>query len=71
MRSDELKQQRAEREKGFDRFHSWEKANPHLLSFEEALAGLDFLYTLLPQEARERPADPQGVGAMRRALSVL
>jgi hypothetical protein len=53
------------------RFSAWEREHPATLSAEVALAGIAWLYELLPLPARARPVDTSGVAAMHAALSVL
>lgn len=53
------------------RFEEWQRAHPHRVDARQALAGIGFLYELLPLAARKRPFDPSGVQAMQRALALL
>jgi hypothetical protein len=65
------KSQLSSRKAGFKRFSEWEHRNPPELSAAQALAGIGALYELMPAEFRERKFDPEGIAAMRKALTVL
>jgi hypothetical protein len=60
-----------ERAAALERFAQWESRHPADPSPSAAIAGVAFLYDLLPVISRARPIDVSGVAEMHRALSVL
>ena len=71
MKSAELKEQLLARAAGLRRFNEWEARHPHQLDEATAIAGIGSLYELIPAASRKRPFNPEGLRAMRQALSHL
>jgi hypothetical protein len=55
----------------FVRYGQWEERSHTAISPAAAVAGLGFIYDLLPADARRRDVDPTGVQIMHRCLGVL
>lgn len=53
------------------RFEQWERDHPAVLDARVALAGIGWIWQLLPEESRRRPLDVSGIDRMRRTLAVL
>jgi len=53
----------------FKRFNEWEKENPVSMDACEALAAVDAIYELMPDEIRNSHPDSSGVKTMQFALS--
>jgi hypothetical protein len=60
-----------EREEALRRFEEWERRNPHYPDPAIALAGIGWLYELLPEASRERPVDVSGIQRLHRCLAHL
>lgn len=71
MKSAELKKQLLARAARLRRFNEWEAGHPHQLDAATAIAGIGTLYELIPAASRKRPFNPEGLCAMRQALSHL
>jgi len=59
------------REAALRRFENLEKTLPVDRDAGRALAGIGWLYDVLPRDARRRAVDPSGVRALHASLSVL
>jgi hypothetical protein len=53
------------------RFNEWEANCADKIPGNQSLAGVFELYELIPEVARQRPVDPQGVIEMHKALACL
>ena len=71
MTSADLKTQLSARAERLRRFNAWEARNPAELKPATAIAAIGSLYEMIPAASRKRPFDPEGLIAMRRALSHL
>jgi len=71
VRPAELKEQLLARAARLRRFNAWEAQHHPKLDGAAAIAGIGFLYDLIPSAYRSRPFDPQGLCTMRQALSHL
>ncbi len=59
------------REEQLERYSQLEPGLPWSDNPEQAIAGIGWLYDLLPQASRARPVDPSGVQELHRCLAVL
>ena len=59
------------REDALRRFEKLERTFPVDRDAARALAGIGWLYDLMPPEARQREVDPSGVRSLHEALSAL
>ena len=59
------------RNQALNKFNHWEKEHPMHLNPSVAIEGLDLLFSLLPQDSKNRQFNPQGIIAMHKALAHL
>ena len=60
------------REEQLERYSRLESGLPSsLVDPESAIAGIGWLYEMLPEESRDRPVDPSGIMELHRCLAVL
>lgn len=59
------------REEQLERYSQLERSLPSSDDPEQAVAGIGWLYDLLPEASRARPVDPSGVEELHRCLAVL
>jgi len=59
------------REEQLERYSQLESDLPWSDNPEQAIAGIGWLYDLLPQASRVRSVDPSGVKELHRCLAVL
>lgn len=59
------------RERQLERYCELERGLPSSDNPEQAIAGIGWLYDLLPEASRVRPVDPTGVQELHRCLAVL
>lgn len=53
------------------RFNEWEKNRVDRMEGDQCLAAIFALYRLIPEDARQRAVDVEGIVKMRRALACL
>ena len=53
------------------RFNKWEENRVEKMEDDQNLAAVFELYELIPEEARQRPVNVEGIMKMRRALACL
>ena len=54
--------------KGFRKFNDWEKNHSQVLNPSEAIASIGYLYHLMPDEAKFRNTDSEGIVRLRNIL---
>jgi hypothetical protein len=67
----ELRERLLRRAERLRRFNEWEAGHPHQIDEAAAIAGIGALYDMIPPASRKRRFNPEGLCAMRRALSRL
>ena len=53
------------------RFNTWEKNNPDKMEDSRCLAAVFELYEMIPEDARQRPVNVEGILKMRIMLACL
>jgi hypothetical protein len=59
------------RAEAFRRYAEWEAKHVETYQAADAVAGVGWLYELLPVECRQRPIDTQGIAKLHRSLALL
>lgn len=60
-----------ERAEAFGRYAEWQANHIETYQPADAVAGVAWLYELLPMDCRQRPIDIRGVAELHRCLAVL
>ncbi len=69
--SAELSEALRAREQALRRFEAFERDFPVKRDAASALAGIAWLYDMLPPDSRKRDVDPSGIQSLHACLSVL